>query len=73
MTYPIKLDDAYPCRGESADGSVVFDDLLEEGQIVAAFQDADRNTYGPFGVVVRKGDGLWVIARAESRAREAAL
>jgi hypothetical protein len=62
--FPIKLDDAYPCRGHRPDGREVhFDDLLDIGDRVGDPVPGDPlNAFPPFGVVVRRSDGLWVEA-----------
>lgn len=62
--YPIKLDAAYPCRGHRADGrEVQFHDLLDVGDRVGDEVPGDPlNAFPPFGVVVRRADGLWVEA-----------
>lgn len=58
---PVKLNDDYTCQGRDRNGApVVFDDLLDEGDLVATVTDSDGNTFGPHGVVVRKDDGLWI-------------
>ena len=61
--FPVKLNDDYTCQGRDRDGEYcVFDDLLSEGDRVASLVDEDGNTFGPFGVVVRKPNGLWIVA-----------
>lgn len=61
VEFPVKLNDNYTCQGFDAAGdSVVFDDLLYEGQEVGSYSDGDGNVYGPMHTVVRKEDGLWV-------------
>lgn len=60
LTYPIKLDDDYPCRGHDALGELqTFNDLLEEGMEVGPEFDGEVFTTGE---VVRRDDGLWVVA-----------
>jgi hypothetical protein len=62
VRFPVKLNDNYTCQGIDRDGdAVVFDDLLRLGDSVAAFSDGD-DRWGPFGIVVRRPDGLWVEA-----------
>lgn len=64
--FPIKLNDEYTCQGRDANGVYVgYDDLLSEGERVASMDDGEGNCWGPFGVVVRKADGLWIIAERE--------
>lgn len=59
LAYPIKLDDAYPCRGTDANGDAVhWGDLLAEGDITGPGDDSDCV---PEARVVRGTDGLWVI------------
>lgn len=69
MRYPIKLDDDYPCRGTDADGgTVVYPDLLAEGDRCgpAAPEDVDGGEAVFIDAeVVRKDDGLWVVALSE--------
>jgi hypothetical protein len=61
VCFPVKLNDDYSCQGRDRDGEyVVFDDLLNEGDLVASVVDAAGNTWGPHGFVVRRADGLWV-------------
>lgn len=63
---PVKLNDAYPCQGKDAEGAyIAFDDLLDEGERVATLQVGD-DQFGPFGVVVRREDGLWVVPETEA-------
>lgn len=65
MKYPIKLDDVYPCRGTDADGAaVVFSDLLREGEKVGPWADGDEGGEPMYldGMVVRRRDGLYVVA-----------
>jgi hypothetical protein len=66
LAYPIKLDDDYPCRGRDALGEEqVFDDLLCEGMAVGPkIGDEVFLT----GEVVRRNDGLWAVAEADSDA-----
>lgn len=62
LKLPVKLNDDYTCQGRDADGvSVVFEDLLSEGERVATLT-VDDDHFGPFGVVVRRDDGLWILA-----------
>lgn len=72
MKYPVKLNDDYTCQGIDADGtSVVFGDLLDEGDEVGPPEDPEEFELDPVGgcaafidgVVVRKDDGLWVVAK----------
>jgi hypothetical protein len=62
VEFPVKLNDDYTCQGrEMPDGPfVAFDDLLNEGDLVAKYGDGEGNTWGPNGIVVRREDGLWV-------------
>lgn len=62
MKYPIKLDDDYPCNGTDPDGfRVRFHDLLDVGDRVGDPVPGDPlNAFPPMGVVVRRGDGLWI-------------
>jgi hypothetical protein len=69
--FPIKLNDAYTCQGFDAKGeSMVFDDLLYEGEIVGVGEVPedyeDREARAPFGNVVRKPDGLWIVERTKA-------
>ena len=60
---PVKLHDGYSCQGVDADGVyVTYGDLLSEGERVASTDDGEGNCWGPYGVVVRKADGLWIVA-----------
>lgn len=60
--YPLKLDDAYPCRGRTPGGEELhFEELLVVGQRVG-HGDGEGNVFPPYGVVVRRDDGLWVEA-----------
>lgn len=61
MHYPVKLNDNYTCQGIDADGEqVYYDDLLKEGDQVGS-KDADENVFVD-ARVVRRADGLWVVA-----------
>jgi hypothetical protein len=63
---PVKLNDAYTCQGRDARGaSIGFDDLLSEGERVATASRGD-DQWGPYGVVVRRDDGLWIVAEEEN-------
>lgn len=60
LTLPVKLNDKYTCQGRQQDGKfVTFDDLCEEGDLIPTFCVGDEE-FGPFGVVVRREDGLWI-------------
>lgn len=60
--YPIKLNDNYTCQGHDSKGKyVVFGDLLSEGDTTTSWGTED-DPGGADGVVVRKSDGLWVVA-----------
>ena len=64
LAYPIKLDDDHPCRGVDALGELqTFNDLLREGMVIGPEVDGD---VFPTGEVVRRDDGLWVVAEASS-------
>lgn len=59
--YPWKVDDDYPCKARTQGGEILhFDDLLFEGQRIG-HSDGEDNVYPPFGVVVRREDGLWIV------------
>lgn len=65
LKFPIKLNDDDPSLGRGSGGEVVFfgsSNPLTEGDEVGGIQkDGDEYKPGPpFGVVVRKDDGLWV-------------
>lgn len=69
--YPVKLFDAYPCRGIDAEGTaIIFGDLLEPGDKVGPPEDPEGFLVDPTGgcaaytdgVVVEREDGLWVEA-----------
>jgi hypothetical protein len=63
VVFPIKLNDSYPCQGRDHHGEyVTFNDILREGDVVATFTDCEGNSYGPYGVVVRRENGLWIEA-----------
>lgn len=58
--YPWKVDDDYPCKARTPGGEWLhFEDLLVEGQKVG-HGDGEGNVYPPYGIVVRRDDGLWV-------------
>ena len=58
--FPWKVDDDYPCSATTPSGErLYFEDLLQEGQRVG-HGDGEGNVFGPFGVVVRREDGLWI-------------
>lgn len=70
LRLPIKLNDDYTCQGRDARGeSVVFDDLLREGDEVADHQDELGNLYGPMHPVVRRDDGLWIVEAGAVRSQ----
>lgn len=65
MSYPIKLNDNYTCQGIDADGkSVVYGDLLDEGDLVGPCHPGEEDDPGEAmyvdARVVRREDGLWV-------------
>jgi hypothetical protein len=63
LALPAKLDDGYTCRGTDANGEqFTFEDLLELGEKVGTSADDKGNVWGPFGVVVRRVDELWIVA-----------
>jgi hypothetical protein len=60
ITLPVKLNDDYTCQGRQQDGtSVTFEDLCEEGDRIPTLCMGD-DEFGPFGIVVRREDGLWI-------------
>lgn len=60
--FPWKVDDGYPCSAVTPSGERLhFEDLLAEGQKVG-HGDGEGNVYPPFGIVVRRDDGLWIEA-----------
>lgn len=68
LAYPIKLDDDYPCRGRDALGELqTFNDLLTEGMEVGPELDGEVFATGE---VVRRDDGLWVVAQLSSKQHE---
>ena len=63
LALPAKLDDEYPCGGTDAnDEQFRFKDLLEVGERVGTTADDKGNVWGPFGIVVKRDDGLWIVA-----------
>ena len=63
LALPAKLDDEYTCRGTDANGEqFAFEDLLELGEKVGTSADDKGNVWGPLGVVVKRDDGLWIVA-----------
>lgn len=62
--FPWKVvDDDYPTSARTPGGEVLhFEDLLAEGQKIAHSGDGEGNTYPPYGIVVRRDDGLWIEA-----------
>jgi hypothetical protein len=61
--FPWKVvNDAYPVDAKTPGGEVLhFDDLLCEGQRIG-HGDGEGNVYPPYGIVVRRPDGLWIEA-----------
>lgn len=71
MDFPIKLNDDYTCQGEGPNGeNIVFGDLLYEGEEVGRSIEGGSNVCGPYGRVVRKDNGLWVIACTDEEEAE---
>lgn len=63
VKYPIKLDDSYTCQGIDADGeTVIFNDLLSEGDGVGPWDEEQEAAVFMDAIVVRRDDGLWVVA-----------
>jgi hypothetical protein len=64
LDLPCKLNPRYTCQGVDASGiAVTFDDLLNEGDLVATAVtgEGDNQTeYGPYGEVVRRNGELWI-------------
>ena len=71
LACPAKVWDSYTCQVTGADGrGSTFDDLLSEGDLVSLKNDHSEDS--PYGRVVRKDDGLWIVALTyaeETRAR----
>lgn len=73
MDFPIKLDDDYTLRGTGPSGeTIVFGDFIYEGEEVGQSIEGGSNVCGPYGRVVRKDDGLWVIACTDAGPQERA-
>jgi hypothetical protein len=74
VAFPIKLDDDRTLRGTDAAGTTItFDDYLHEGETVGLGEIPedceDRDPRPPYGKVVRKEDGLWVVERTDEEER----
>lgn len=64
--YPWKVvNDDYPTAVRTPGGEILhFEDLLVEGQRVG-HGDGEGNVYPPYGRVVRRDDGLWIVPEAD--------
>jgi hypothetical protein len=74
VEFPIKLDDDRTLRGTDAAGNTItFEDYLHEGEMVGLGEIPeeceDRDPRPPYGNVVRKEDGLWVVERGDEEER----
>jgi hypothetical protein len=68
---PVKLNDQYTCQGRQPDGtSVFFEDLCTEGERVATRSRGD-DVFGPYGIVVKREDGLWIVPEEEIHEQKA--
>lgn len=64
--YPWKVDDG-PARVSAVTPggeTMYFEDVLDPSTLVGQ-GDGEGNVYPPLGVVVRRGDGLWIEATDE--------
>jgi hypothetical protein len=75
VCFPVKLDDDRTLRGTDACGqTLTFEDYLDEGDMVGLGEIPedceDRDPRPPYGNVVRKDDGLWIVERTEEEEHE---